>query len=553
MAWDLVVTNARIVDGTGGAPFVGDVAVKDGKIAEIGTVTGDADRSIDAEGRVLAPGFIDAHTHYDGQLLWDPWANPAAVHGVTTVLMGNCGYTLAPVRPEDQEYLIGLFAATEEIPKGALEAFAPLPWESFPEYLDKIEGTLGINAIVQVGHSAVRRFVMGEDALDRAATPEEIAEMVRVVEEAMDAGAAGVSSSHAPHQRGEQGEHIPTYYSTHAEILALADAVKRKGRQLVSINPATKRDGLSDEDRAFLVEIAETSETVVSWNDFGLGTPNGDSALAFMEEELANGHRIYAVARCQRAESRFTLKKLSAAFAGSDDWVDLSRLDPDEKLKALADPEWRARLAEFWKSAKFLDNATVEKTTNPENKPLEGRLLNDIAAERGCHPSDVMFDTAISDELGTYFLLSGPVNVDESRLERILKSPATLVGISDGGAHLQTFAGGDYPSYFLQHWVREKGSFTLEEAVAALSREVAEFCGLTDRGTIEVGKAADLVIFDPDSVGPLALETLDDIPGGGQRMTKQAQGIPFVIVNGVPIIDDGKLVDALPGQVVRAS
>ena len=552
MAYDLVVRNALIVDGTGNKAYPGDVAVQDGKIVAIGEVGDDAARTIDAGGKVVAPGFIDAHTHYDGQLLWDPWANPAAVHGVTTILMGNCGYSLAPVRAEDQDYLIGLFAATEEIPKSALMAFAPMPWESFAEYLDKIEGTLGINAVIQVGHSAVRRFVMGEDSLERAATPEEIAEMVRVVEEAMDAGAAGVSSSHAPHQRGELGEHIPSYFSKHDEVLALADAVRRKGKRLVSINPETKRDGLSDEDRAFLVELAATSGTVVSWNDFGLGTPNGDSALEFMEAELAQGHQIYAVARCQRTESRFTLKKLSAVFATSEAWVELSRLDPEDKLAALADPEWRARLAEFWSTVTFMANVSVEKTTNPVNAPLEGRLLDDIAAERGCSAPDVMFDVAISDDLGTYFRIAGPIDVDESRLERILKSPATIVGVSDGGAHLQTFAGADYTSYFLQHWVREKSAFTLEEGVAALSAEVAEFCGLTDRGTLEVGKAADLVIFDPETVGPKALQTLDDIPGGGIRMTKDAEGIPWVIVNGVPIIENGVTVDRLPGQVVRA-
>lgn len=195
-------------------------------------------------------------------------------------------------------------------------------------------------------------------------------------------------------------------------------------------------------------------------------------------------------------------------------------------------------------------NASVEKGATPATQALEGRLLVDIAEERGTTPADVMFDVAIDDELTTFFRISGPVDVDESRLERILKSPATLVGISDGGAHLQTFAGGDYTSYFLAHWVREKGAFSLEEGVAALSARVAGFLGLTDRGTLEVGKAADLVVFDPDTVEPLALQTLDDIPGGGTRMTKGAQGIPWVVVNGVPVIEEGEATDARPGAVL---
>ena len=548
--FDVVVRDARIVDGTGKQGYPGDVAVKDGHIAELGEVTGTSTRTIDAGGQVVAPGFIDAHTHYDAQLLWDPTANPSTVHGITTILTGNCGYTLAPVRADDQDYLMGLFSAAEEIPKQALQLFAPFAWETFPEYLQWVPGRIGVNVLAQVGHSALRRFVMGEAALERAANDDERAEIVCLAEAAMEAGAAGISSSQAPHQRGEHGEHIPSIFADEPETLALAAAVRRKGKRLLSINPATKRDGLSDDDRALLVRLAEASGAVVSWNDFGMGTPNGDSVLEFMEAELERGHKIYAVARCQRPETRFTLKKLSAIFANSEPWVELSRLDPTDKVAALKDPAWRARLSEFWDTARFMANTSVEKAVAPATAPLEGRLLVDIAAERGVRPSDVMFDVAIDDHLETFFRISGPVNVDESRLERILQSPATLVGISDGGAHLQTFAGGDYTSYFLAHWVREKGAFTLEDGVAALTSRIAQFLGITDRGTLEVGKAADMVIFDPEEVEPLTLLTLDDIPGGGTRMTKNARGIPWVLVNGVSVVDDGETTAAVPGTVL---
>ena len=551
MTYDLVIRGGRIVDGTGAPAFAADVAITDGRVIEIGEVTGDAARTIDADGLVVAPGFIDAHTHYDAQLLWDPTANPSTAHGITTVLLGNCGYTLAPVRAEDQDYLMGLFAAAEEIPKAALQQFAPLAWESFPEYLDWMDGHVGVNVLTQVGHSAVRRFVMGEEALERAATADEVDQMVRLVEEAMDAGAAGISSSQAPHQRGEQGEHIPSFFADDVETHALADAVRRKGGRLLSINPASKRSGISEADEALLVELAERSGAAVSWNDFGMGTPDGDRTLEFMEAQVARGLEVYAVARCQKAETRFTLKKLSSVFATSEAWVDLSKLDPADKLAALADPGWRERLGEFWATAKFMVNASVEKAASAETAPLEGRLLVDIAEERACTPSEVMFDVAIADGLATYFRITGPVDVDESRLERILKSPATLVGISDGGAHLQTFAGGDYTSYFLAHWVRAKQAFTLEEGVAALTSRIAAFLGLEDRGTVAVGQAADLVVFDPETVQPLALQTLDDIPGGGTRMTKAAQGIPWVVVNGVPVVEDGQATTAVPGAVLR--
>ncbi len=551
MAYDVVIKGGRIVDGTGAVAFDGDLAVEGGRIAALGDVDGVAARTIDASGYVVAPGFIDAHTHYDAQLLWDPTANPSTTHGITTVLTGNCGYSLAPVRKDDQDYLMGLFAAAEEIPKGALQLFAPFPWESFPDFLDSMQDRIGVNVVAQVGHSAVRRFVMGQAALERAATPDEVSEMVAIVEAAIAAGAAGLSSSQAPHQRGEHGEHIPSFFADSAETRALAGAVRRKGARLLSINPGSKRDGLSDGDRALLVELAELSGAVVSWNDFGMGTPNGDSVLDFMEAERSRGLEIYAVARCQRAETRFTLKKLSAVFANSEPWVDLSRMETEGKLAAFADPTWRAKLSEFWDTAKFMVNTSVEKAATPETKALEGRLLIDIAEERGCTPSEVMYDVGIADHLETFFRISGPVNVDESRLERILKSPATLVGISDGGAHLQTFAGGDYTSYFLAHWVREKQSFTLEEGVAALTSRVATFLGLNDRGVLEVGKAADVVVFDPATVEPLNLRTLDDIPGGGTRMTKDSKGIPWVLVNGVPVVEEGAANSSIPGAVLR--
>ena len=257
---------------------------------------------------------------------------------------------------------MGLFSAAEEVPKAALQRFAPFSWQTFPDYLEWLQRSpLGLNVLTQVGHSAVRRYVMGEDALERAATDDEIASMVRIVEEALDAGAAGLSSSQAPHQVGEFGEHIPSFFAADDETEALAAAVRRSGKRLLSINPRSKRDGLSEEDRALLVKLAEISGAVVSWNDFGMSTPGWETSLEYMESELRRGHEIYAIARCQRPETRFTLKKISAIFASSQAWLDYSRLDPPDKIAALGDPAWRARLSEFWETARYMAMVSVEK------------------------------------------------------------------------------------------------------------------------------------------------------------------------------------------------
>jgi len=552
MAFDLLVTNARIVDGTGKKAYDGSVGVKDGRIAAVGSVSGDAKRVIDANGQVIAPGFIDAHTHYDAQLVWDPSIDPATKHGITTILMGNCGFTLAPVRPKDRDFLMGVFSTTEDVPKDVLIKNIPISWETFPEYMSFVERSpLGVNVVTQVGHTALRRYVMGESGSEREATPEEVEAMVRLAEEAMDAGAAGVSSSFTPAHIDETGEHVPSFFAAKSETLKLAEAVGRKGKRLVSINPFSKRDGLSDEDRTFLADLGKVSGAVVSWNDFSQSAPNWEKTLTFMEGEQARGNKIYAVASSQPRESRFSLSKISSLVSGYKVWIDFCKLEESEQMKALADPAWRGPLAEFWiKYVRYFNNMIVEKVSNPALKHLEGRGLPEIAEERGVGVVDAMFDVALEDNVRTFFMMRNK-SADETNAERILKSPACLVGISDGGAHLQTFSGADYPTYFLQHWVKDKQSFTLEEAVAALSSEVADFVGLTDRGTLEVGKAADMVIFDPDEVGPGLLETLD-FPGGSIRLAKRALGVPHVIVNGVSIIENGEPTGAAPGRLLRA-
>jgi N-acyl-D-aspartate/D-glutamate deacylase len=553
MTYDLLIKNGTIIDGTGKARFAGTVAVKDGLIAAVGNVDGDATRVIDAQGQIVAPGFIDCHTHYDAQMFWDSSIDPATWHGITTVVIGNCGFTLAPVRPDDKPYALGLFSATEEVPLDVLEENLPLKWETFPEYLDVVEKVpCGVNVLAQFGHAAVRRYVMGEDSLKRDATKDEIAEMVRLAEEALDAGAWGVTTSFSPHHIDGSGGHVPSFFSSYEETEALAMAVGRSGKRSFALNPASKREGISDEDKTMMTNLAKASGVTISWNDFGAGAPNWLQTIEYMEEEIRQGRDIRVVARSQPAESRFTAGQISPLYSGDADWREFCNMDRDAQIVGIATPEWRERLGRYWRKVPYVVNIIIEKVSNPELKPLLGLYLTDVAAERGIDPVDLMFDIAQEDGMGTIFLLRGRPKTDESDFERILKSPSTLIGVSDGGAHLQTFAGADFPTYFLKHWVREKNTFTLEEGVAALTSEVADFMGLTDRGVLEVGKAADVVIFDAEKVQPELLEALQFPGGKAIRLAKRARGVPYVIVNGTPIIDGGAQTGAVPGQMLRA-
>ena len=554
MGYDLIIKGGLIVDGSGSPAYGGDVAIQDRRIAAVGQVDGSARRTIDANGLVVSPGFVDVHTHYDAQLAWDPQATPSSYHGVTTVVMGNCGYTLAPCKPSDRDYLTGLFSSTEQVPKGTLLAGVPFEWESYGDYLGWLQRRgLGVNVVSQIGHSAVRRFVMGEAALERTATEAEVASMVELVEEAFEAGAMGFSTSQVPHQVGEMGEHIPAYFASDQEVEALAAVIKRRGRGMVCINPRTKAMGFDEKDQAFLVKLSQVAGAMVSWNDFTQREGEGErwrEVLEYMEREIQRGNPVRAVARCQPTDLRFSLRTQFVRFVKLDAWREFFPLSDDGKLQALAEPSFRQRLVGSLDGHSSFHLAGVVQGATPATQGLAGRLLTEIASERGVKPAEAMLDIALEDRLGTQFALFAVMGGDQDAVERILKSPATVVGISDGGAHLQTFSTSDYTTYFLKHWVRERGTFTLEEGVRALTSRPARLFGITDRGLLEPGQAADVVIFDRDSVGPLPVETLHDLPGEGSRLVKQAQGVPWVLVNGEPLVEKGPVTGATPGRVL---
>ena len=556
MAHDLIVRNGLIVDGGGGPSYHGDVAIADGRIAAVGRVAGAARRSIDASGLVVSPGFVDVHTHYDAQLAWDPSATPSCAHGVTSIVIGNCGYTLAPVRPRGRDHLISMFSTVEQVPKDTLLAGVPFEWESHGEYLAWLERRgLGVNVVPQIGHSAVRAYVMGDAAMERAATPDETAAMVSIVTESLQEGAVGFTTSQAPHHVDEWGRHIPSYFADDEEMEAMAAVVRKLGRGMVNLNPSSKSTGFTQRDKDFMVRLSQVSGAAVSFNDFG---PKRDKPnewremLDYMEGAAGRGTPVYAIARCQPTDLRFNLRVPGVRLSTLDGWADFYHMDDDDaKLRAIQEPAFRERLARSLEAGGYqVDRMMIVETASPETAGCAGRYLTEIGAERGVGPVEALLDIAVVDRLDTQFAFMAIAGGNEPAMEEILKSPATVVGISDGGAHLQTFATCDYTTYFLQHWVREKGTFSLEAGVKELTSRPARLFGVADRGLLAPGQAADIAIFDRATVGPRPMEMAHDLPGGGSRIVKRAEGMKWVLVNGEPLVEDGAVTGAKAGRII---
>ncbi len=558
MSHDLLIKNARIVDGTGGPSIHGSIGVEDGRITAVGQAAGSAKRVIDAQGLVAAPGFIDMHTHYDAQITWDPLCTPSCYHGTTTVVMSNCGYAMAPVRPADRDYVMGTFSCVEGVSKHTLVSGLPWEWETLPEYIGWLRRRgLGINAALQVGHSAVRRYLLGEEAHLREATADEVEGMTRLVRQGLEAGAIGFSTSRVAHQKGEFGEPIPSYVAAEGELFTLADVLREMDRGIIGINPRTKALDFVQEDRDQLFRLAQSTGRVVNWNEFNQRPQypgQWRSLLDFMEGAQRNGARVYAVMRTQPMDFHFNLQG-SQRFIKSDLWRDFMGLPAEQKLAWLGDGIRRAALAQALRDAPDDGRLRSERigvtvASLEKNQGMNGRLLTDIAEEMRGDPAQVFVDLALEEGLETEFGLLGVSNDDDRAVEAMLRSPATITGISDAGAHLHTLCGVDYPTYLLSRWVRQKQAFSLEEAVKTLTSVPAGLAGLQGRGVVRPGASADLCIFDPETVAPAPLEVWHDLPGGESRHVKRAAGMHWVIVNGEVLLQQGEPSGASPGQVL---
>ena len=558
MAYDLLIRNGRIVDGSGMPAFCGDVAVKAGKIADIGKLSGPAERTIDADGRVVAPGFIDNHCHYDAQVTWDPLCTYSCDHGATTVIFGNCSLSLAPVRKGREERLSEFLSYVEAIPMEVLRT-VEFGWETVPQYLDQLDHHLGVNVGNLIGHTAVRYYVMGDDCQKRTATDDEITQMQELVRDGMEAGALGMSVSRNQGHYDPQGVHIPALWADEKEIFALGDVLREMGTGIIQSgggNGAEVKNGL-------MSRLSEATGRPVVYNNLlqNMRRPNEwKEQMALIDASTARGVRAYPMCTPNRIVDHFTMRNCQE-FRGLPTWHPILLASDEEKLRAYSDPEIRKKLhaeaVEFKVDTPppgicrtWWDYMEVQHAVLPKNKHFEGKTVGQIAQMQGRGIIDAFLDLVVDENLDTEFL-HGEINVDEAAMAKILTYPNALIGLSDGGAHVQFQSGFGFSTRLLAEWVREKGVMSLEQAVRRLTFDSASIFGLYDRGLLRPGMGADITIFDPDTVRPLPLEVVHDFPTGAKRIKEPAAGILATVVNGEVLMENGKHTGALPGRVLR--
>ena len=544
----ILISGGTVVDGTGAPARRADVAVRDGRIVAIGTDLGDADEVLDATGCVVSPGFIDIHTHYDAQVFWDPALSPSCFHGVTTVVAGNCGFSIAPTRPEHRELIARTLENVEDMDVAALAAGVPWDFSTFPEYLTSVGSLpLGLNFTAYVGHTALRLFVMGDDAYEREATDAEIARMVDVLAEALDAGAAGFATSVAPTHRGVDGKPVPSRFASRAELEALFACVGRAGRGVVEVTPG---EILPVADLYDLQPRMGAPFTVTAL----LATPNL-SHRAWVDTNRAGWERGAKV--WPQISPRPLTFAMSLAepftFNVNPVFAELMSEDLEARRTAYADAGWRARALDAWVGATFMVPRwnTFEIAECAADTSLEGRRVEDVAAERGVEPFDLVLDLALDHPDLSLRVRSVVANDDADEVAFLLAEPNTALGLSDAGAHVGQLCDAPQATDLLGNWVRGRGVLSVEEAVRRLTSAQAELFGLVDRGVLREGAHADVVVFDPATVAPGPIRRVRDFPADSERLTADAPvGVRHVLVNGVTIRRDGVQTAAAPGVVV---
>ena len=543
---DLILRGARVIDGTGGPSQQVDVAVADGVIVAVGEVHAPDAEVIDLDGLVLAPGFIDPHTHYDAQLLWDRDLTPSTWHGVTTVITGNCGFGIAPTRPEHRPLILRTLENVEGMPLDALEEGIPWTFETFPEYLDAVDAEpMRANVGVLAPHTPMRFYVLGEDATERAATDEEVAQLRELVVEALDAGAVGFSSSRTVHHVGAYGKPVPSRLASLDEIRVLAGVLGEQGRGTLQ---STWSDDLWVEEFA---ELSKEIDRPVSWAALMVIKENPEFARSVIERVAAAGGSVYPQVACRPIVVQVSLGEPSP-LANVPAFSEALKRDREGRKELYADAAWRERartgMAERWGTK--LDAATVQET-ELHAALRNGPTLAEIGARTGGDAIDAMCDLALAEDLKTRFRMV-MVNDDEDQVAELLNDERYLLGLSDAGAHTSQLCDANYATHLLQRFVRELEALSLERGVWRLTGQPAEVYGLEGRGRIAPGCIADLVAFDPETVGSEDLERVNDLPAGADRLVARSIGIEHIWVNGVETRRDGVDIEgARPGRLLR--
>jgi N-acyl-D-aspartate/D-glutamate deacylase len=561
---DSVIRNGTVVDGTGAPRRTADVGIRDGRIVAVGKVSEDAAEDIDADGLVVAPGFVDPHTHYDAQLFWDPEASPSNLHGVTSVMAGNCGFTLAPVAPEDADYLRRMMAKVEGMPLPALETGVPWSWRSFGDYLHALDGNVGLNVGFLVGHCALRRNVMGPDSIGNEATSDQLDAMLRLLHESIEQGGMGFSTTLSFTHSDGDGQPVASRWASNEEVLALCRAVgAHEGTTLEYVTDGCLR-GFTDAEVELMAEMTVAGRRALNWNVLTIDSREPQryhDQVGACEHARERGGTAIALTMPVLVEMNMSFLNYCALFM-LPGWSDVMNLPVPERIAKLRDPAvrtWmneRARSPEAGVIARLSSwgRYMIGDTYSPANEGLKGKVVAELAEAANRGTFDTLLDIVINDDLRTV-LWPLPSDSDLKSWQMRAEAwnhPLVLIGGSDAGAHLDRMCGAPYPTSFLADTLRGRQLISLERCVQLMTQAPAQLFGLRDRGEVQEGFHADLVLFDPDSVDSGDVRLLDDLPGGTKRLYADAEGVQRVLVNGTTVVADGKPTGARPGTVLRS-
>jgi N-acyl-D-aspartate/D-glutamate deacylase len=557
---DYVIRSATLVDGTGAPRVRADIGIEGGRVIEVGTIDGSAAATIDAEGLVVAPGFVDPHTHYDAQLFWDPSATPSSWHGVTTVIGGNCGFTLAPLKVEDVDYTCRMMAQVEGMPLTALTDGVPWGWESFGGYLDQLDGSVAVNAGFMVGHCALRRYVLGRD-FARESTTDELRQIRELLDQSLSAGGLGLSTTRSSTHIDGDGQPVPSRWASEDEVMALCETVGvHEGTSLELITEGCI-GRFSDHEIELLAGMSAKARRPLNWNVLSVSQDDPDKVehqLRPSRRARDIGGRVVALTMPVFADNNMSFLTYCALWL-IPGWRDVLAVDVPERIARLKDPAVRAKMLDSAKDATLgrladFSRYMIGDVYSEQNEPYRNRVVGDIATERGEDAFTTIVDIVAADELRTVLwpLPGADTDADWDLRKEVWRDPDILLGGSDAGAHLDRMLGSPYPTRFVADCLRGRGLVSLERAVQLMTDVPARLFGLRDRGRVSPGYFADIVIFDPEQIGASPARTSFDLPGESKRLLSDSRGIQRVFVNGVPTIVDGTATGDLPGVVLRS-